>query len=103
MTSFVGAARASSTWAGVLLRLAAGGAPEVPSQAPSAQREEIINGRTDTADTGAAMLYVQLPDGSGYLCSGSIIAPHTFLTAAHCTADFRSGDLAAITTATAAL
>ncbi|MBS2029643.1 MAG: trypsin-like serine protease [Deltaproteobacteria bacterium] len=48
----------------------------------------IINGHTDTTDTNVASLLVGYPDGSGYLCSGSIIGPYTFLTAGHCTNKF---------------
>lgn len=90
-----------SIWAGVLLLLAACGGPAEPGEVePSAARDEIINGHNDTSDTAAAMLLVQYPDGSGYLCSGSIIGPHTFLTAAHCTEGWTSGAVAAVTSAT---
>lgn len=97
------AAGTRSAWAGVLLLLAACGGPRAPGPDVAAQAQPIINGKTDTGDTPVAMLYVQYPDGSGYLCSGEIIGPHTFLTAAHCALGFSSNDLAVVTNATDAL
>jgi secreted trypsin-like serine protease len=47
--------------------------------------QEIINGATDTGDPCVVAVFARVPGASsGSLCTGTIVGPHTVLTAAHC-------------------
>ncbi|HEX3762287.1 MAG TPA: trypsin-like serine protease [Kofleriaceae bacterium] len=48
--------------------------------------QPIIGGTTDTGDPCVVAVFARTPGAtSGSLCTGTIIGPHTVLTAAHCT------------------
>ncbi len=70
-TSLLGAACLVAVGCG----LPAGSADEVQSQ-----RDEIVGGMTDTADPAVVALTVQGQE----FCTGTLVAPMTVLTAAHC-------------------
>lgn len=47
--------------------------------------QSIIGGTTDTGDPSVVAVFVHAPGAiSGSLCTGTVIGPHTVLTAAHC-------------------
>jgi secreted trypsin-like serine protease len=47
--------------------------------------QEIIGGTTDSGDPSVVAIFVHAPGAtSGSLCSGTVVAPRTVLTAAHC-------------------
>lgn len=47
--------------------------------------QSIIGGTTDTGDPSVLAVFVHAPGAtSGSLCTGTVIGPHTVLTAAHC-------------------
>jgi V8-like Glu-specific endopeptidase len=53
---------------------------------PATDDQSIIGGTTDTGDACVVAVFFHTPGStSGGLCSGTIIGPHTVLTAAHCT------------------
>ena len=58
---------------------------------PTEDRAAIVGGTVDAVDTSVVAILVELPGGSGYLCTGSVIGPHSVVTAGHCAADFTAG------------
>src|SRR5262249_24320458 len=77
------------------------GAAEPPPAAEDAQ--PIIGGETDSGDPGAVAVYAQqLGAMSGFLCTGSVIAPTVVLTAAHCVSPEETGANARFVVLTAA-
>jgi len=63
-------------------------APDTEQPATDSVSAPIINGHADTTDTNVVSMEIAYQDGSGYLCSGSVIGPYTLLTAGHCTNQF---------------
>ena len=78
----------------LLLAVAGCGPAEPPSR--SRQGQAIVNGQDDLFDRAVMALVVQNADGSGYLCTGSAIGPHTLLTAAHCVVGFSATSRGAV-------
>ena len=80
----------STGWMSVFVFLVGGavvGCAGQTSEPPSPIIEEadsIIGGSTDTGDPGVVAVYGQEPGSrSGFLCTGSVIAPSVIITAAH--------------------
>ncbi|HEX4403831.1 MAG TPA: trypsin-like serine protease [Polyangia bacterium] len=71
------------------------GVHETPPATASATPEEaqpIIGGETDTGDPSVVAVYAQQVGAtSGFLCTGSVIAPTVVLTAAHCVSASETG------------
>jgi V8-like Glu-specific endopeptidase len=66
-------------------------APATSSAAPE-EAQPIIGGETDTGDPSVVAVYAQqLGATSGFLCTGSVIAPTVVLTAAHCVSASETG------------
>jgi V8-like Glu-specific endopeptidase len=69
-------------------------AAQEPAATPPAPENAapIIGGETDTGDPGVVAVYAQqLGATSGFLCTGSVIAPTVVLTAAHCVSPSETG------------
>src|SRR4029079_18802121 len=59
---------------------------------PPETAEPIIGGETDAGDPGVVAVFAQqLGATSGFLCTGSVIAPTVVLTAAHCVSPLETG------------
>src|SRR5207253_1838884 len=67
------------------LLLAACGLPETPdAQSLGTRTDEIIGGTVDNGDPAVVQLVQLTSQGLYNYCSGTLIAPRTVLTAAHC-------------------
>ena len=67
------------------------GAPATTAATPE-EAQPIIGGETDTGDPSVVAVYAQqLGATSGFLCTGSVIAPTVVLTAAHCVSASETG------------
>jgi hypothetical protein len=55
------------------------------ARAPSQNHEAITNGSPDSGDP--AVVAIVISDGTSVHCTGTLIGPHTVLTAAHCLID----------------
>lgn len=67
------------------------------------ESDSIIGGSTDTGDPSVVAVYGQQPGSkSGFLCTGSVIAPSVILTAAHCVSPLETGAGAEFTVITSA-
>ena len=65
--------------------------PAASSAAPE-EAQPIIGGETDTGDPSVVAVFAQqLGATSGFLCTGSVIAPTVVLTAAHCVSASETG------------
>src|SRR3954454_14214203 len=63
----------------------------------------IVGGSLDPDDPSVVALYGQQPgSGSGFLCTGSVIAPQVVLTTAHCVSPLETGPGAKFTVITSA-
>jgi V8-like Glu-specific endopeptidase len=69
-----------------------GSATSATSSAAPEEAQPIIGGGTDTGDPSVVAVYAQqLGATSGFLCTGSVIAPTVVLTAAHCVSASETG------------
>jgi V8-like Glu-specific endopeptidase len=60
--------------------------------APPEEAQPIVGGENDTGDPSVVAVYAQqLGATSGFLCTGSVIAPTVVLTAAHCVSPSETG------------
>jgi V8-like Glu-specific endopeptidase len=65
---------------------------ESPAAPAPEQAQPIIGGETDTGDPSVVAVYAQQVGAtSGFLCTGSVIAPTVVLTAAHCVSASETG------------
>jgi V8-like Glu-specific endopeptidase len=84
-----------SQWRALLvLGLFGCAAEKAPPAAPAAAEnaEPIIGGETDPGDPSVVAVYAQQVGAtSGFLCTGSVIAPTVVLTAAHCVSASETG------------
>jgi V8-like Glu-specific endopeptidase len=76
--------------------LAACGPELAPPRAVGASRDAVLNGAASFDDPSVFVLYGQYPDGSGYICSSTLIGRHTLLTASHCLEKSDTGQSAAL-------
>jgi V8-like Glu-specific endopeptidase len=74
-----------------------------PATSAPENAEPIIGGETDTGDPSVVAVYAQQVGAtSGFLCTGSVIAPTVVLTAAHCVSPSETGADARFVVLTAA-
>jgi hypothetical protein len=85
----------------VFVAMGCGAREQQPVVAEDAQ--PIIGGENDSGDPGVVAVYAQqLGATSGFLCTGSVIAPTIVLTAAHCVSPEETGEGARFVVLTAA-
>jgi len=84
-----------------VLVLGCGRATEAPPTPITEEGDSIVGGSTDADDPSVVAVYGQQPGArSGFLCTGSVIAPTVILTAAHCVSPLETGDGAEFTVIT---
>ncbi len=60
-------------------------APDDDAPITDEQSQDIIGGTTDTGDPSVVLIFTHQPgESAGFICTGTVIAPRTVLTAAHC-------------------
>jgi V8-like Glu-specific endopeptidase len=93
--------RSATRVAAILVVMGCGAKEQQPVVAEDAQ--PIIGGEADTGDPGVVAVYAQqIGATSGFLCTGSVIAPTVVLTAAHCVSPEETGAGARFVVLTAA-
>jgi len=84
-----------------VLVLGCGRATEAPPTPITEEGDSIVGGSTDADDPSVVAVYGQQPGArSGFLCTGSVIAPTVILTAAHCVSAVETGEGAQFTVIT---
>src|SRR3954447_21963744 len=77
------------------------GQASAPASAVMEEADPIVGGSADTDDPSVVAVYGQQPGAtSGFLCTGSVIAPTVVLTAAHCVLELETGSGATFTVIT---
>jgi len=84
-----------------VLVLGCGRVTEAPPTPIAEEGDAIVGGSADADDPSVVAVYGQQPGArSGFLCTGSVIAPTVILTAAHCVSPVETGDGAEFTVIT---
>jgi V8-like Glu-specific endopeptidase len=90
-------------WMSVLVFAVGCAQPREPPSVIIEETDSIVGGSTDTGDPSVVAVYGEQPDSqSGFLCTGSVIAPSVILTAAHCVSPLETGAGAQFTVITSA-